>query len=135
MSSSFRRERKTVIQGLMQLAQPYRRRLIFITVLALLGTGADLLQPLIYRVAINDVAGLFVGKETTAPAETNETPTEIRKPSPAHSQTQRPTARQREEQLQRLGQPRQPHRRGFVAPRTGSETLTTLILAAMGLFV
>lgn len=112
------------------MARPYRRRLIFITVLALLGTGADLLQPLIYRVAINDVAGLFVGEETTPPPETSE----ARKPA-AHSQSQRPPGKQREEQLQRLGQPRQPHRRGFVAPRTSSETLTTLILAAIGLFV
>jgi len=65
MSSASTRDRKNVFQGLIQLARPYRRRLIVITVLALLGTGADLLQPLIYRVAINDVAGLFVSEETT----------------------------------------------------------------------
>jgi len=122
------RDRKTVLQGLIQLARPYRRRLIIITVLALLATGADLLQPLIYRVAINDVAGLFVARQTTTASGTSAE----RKPA----KTPPRTTRQREEEAKtRLGQTRQKHRRGFVAPRTGSETLTTLILAAVGLFV
>src|ERR1035438_5791720 len=47
---------------LLQLARPYRKRFILIAFLALLGVGADLLQPLIYRTAINDVAGLFVDR-------------------------------------------------------------------------
>ena len=47
---------------LFQLALPYRHRFVLIALLALLGTGADLLQPLIYRAAINDVAGLFVDR-------------------------------------------------------------------------
>jgi len=41
-----------------QLARPYKRRFLLIALLALLGVGADLLQPLIYRAAINDVAGV-----------------------------------------------------------------------------
>lgn len=128
MSSSGSRDKKSVLQGLIQIAGPYRKRLILITVLALLATGADLLEPLIYRVAINDVAGLFVASETQPVSET----TAERK----SSKTQSSAARQRQEQLKpRLGQTRQGHHRGFVAPRTGSETLTTLILAAIGLFV
>ena len=47
---------------LLQLARPYRKRFLLIALLALVGTGADLLQPLIYRIAINDVAGLFVDR-------------------------------------------------------------------------
>ena len=42
------------------LAQGYKAKLLGILLLAFLATGADLLQPLIYRQAINDVAGLFV---------------------------------------------------------------------------
>src|ERR1019366_3219012 len=53
---------------LLQLARPYRKRFILIALLALLGTGADLLQPLIYREAINDVAGMFVDRPVAAPA-------------------------------------------------------------------
>lgn len=128
MPAATTREKKTVLQGLIQIARPYRKRLVLITVLALLATGADLLEPLIYRVAINDVAGLFVASEAQPPAEV----TPERKPSKTQS-----SARQREEEERktRLGEARQRHRRGFVAPRTGSETLTTLILAAIGLFV
>ena len=47
---------------LLQLAWPYRKRFLLIALLALFATGADLLQPLIYRIAINDVAGLFVDR-------------------------------------------------------------------------
>ena len=52
---------------LLQLARPYRKRFILIALLALLGTGADLLQPLIYRTAINDVAGMFVDRVEEKP--------------------------------------------------------------------
>jgi len=43
-----------------QLAWPYRRQLLFVALFALLATGTDLLAPLIYREAVNDIAGLFV---------------------------------------------------------------------------
>ena len=67
---------------LLQLARPYKRRFLLIALLALLGTGADLLQPLIYRTAINDVAGLFVDRvsEKAGPpaAPTDAQPDRIR---------------------------------------------------------
>ncbi|MBK9089662.1 MAG: ABC transporter ATP-binding protein [Holophagales bacterium] len=47
---------------LVSLARPYRGRFLVIALLALLGTAADLVEPLIYRAAVNDVAGLFVGQ-------------------------------------------------------------------------
>lgn len=43
-----------------ELGAGYRGKLALILLLAFLATAADLLQPLIYRQAINDVAGLFV---------------------------------------------------------------------------
>jgi hypothetical protein len=42
----------------LDLARPCKGRLAVIALLAVLGSGADLVQPLIYRMAINDVAGL-----------------------------------------------------------------------------
>ncbi|HEY7182922.1 MAG TPA: ABC transporter ATP-binding protein [Blastocatellia bacterium] len=45
---------------LFQLALPYRRQFVFIALLALTATSLDLIEPLIYRTAINDIAGLFV---------------------------------------------------------------------------
>ncbi len=46
---------------LARLAQPYRWRFAGVVVLALLATATDLLSPIIYREAINDIAGLYVG--------------------------------------------------------------------------
>ncbi|MBI3303992.1 MAG: hypothetical protein HYZ72_18150, partial [Deltaproteobacteria bacterium] len=45
---------------LVRLAVPYRRQFIAVMLLAVLGTAAELVEPLIYRAAINDVAGVFV---------------------------------------------------------------------------
>lgn len=39
---------------------PYKRKFLWVVILGLLSTGASLVEPLIYREAINDVAGLFV---------------------------------------------------------------------------
>ncbi|MFN7920372.1 MAG: ABC transporter ATP-binding protein [Bryobacteraceae bacterium] len=62
---------RRVFQVLLELAKGYRKHVILITLFSLLSTGADLLQPIIYRNAINDVAGLFVQQgapATPAPA-------------------------------------------------------------------
>src|SRR5712692_8668992 len=58
------RDKTSTLRAVVQLARPYKKRFIVIALLALLGTAADLLQPLIYRIAINDVAGLFVDRPT-----------------------------------------------------------------------
>jgi ABC-type multidrug transport system fused ATPase/permease subunit len=50
----------------MRLAAQYKGQLLVVAVFAMLATGADLLQPLIYKRAINDVAGLFVGDNPNA---------------------------------------------------------------------
>ena len=47
---------------LFRLAYPFRTRILVIIVLAALSTAATLIEPLIYRVAVNDVAGLFVSQ-------------------------------------------------------------------------
>jgi ATP-binding cassette subfamily B protein len=57
-----------VFKALLQLARQYKRQFLVIGLFAFLATGADLLQPLIYKRAINDVAGMFVGDSATATA-------------------------------------------------------------------
>ena len=52
--------KKAVWKNIFRLIWPYRRKFIWVVVLGLLSTGASLVEPLIYREAINDVAGLFV---------------------------------------------------------------------------
>jgi ABC-type multidrug transport system fused ATPase/permease subunit len=59
---------RRVFDVLLRLAQQYKRQFVLIALFAFLATGADLLQPLIYKRAINDVAGLFVGDSATATA-------------------------------------------------------------------
>jgi ATP-binding cassette subfamily B protein len=59
---------RRVVVVLFQLAGQYKRQFVIIALFAFLATGADLLQPLIYKRAINDVAGLFVGDSATATA-------------------------------------------------------------------
>src|SRR5262249_34171737 len=52
---------------LFHLATPYRRQCLVVILLALLGTTAELVEPLIYRTAVNDVAGVFVQRAAEHP--------------------------------------------------------------------
>ena len=76
---------------LASLARPYRGRFVVIALLALLGTAADLVEPLIYRTAVNDVAGLFVGR-TSETADDEAELSEEPLPSVAPGETSAPPA-------------------------------------------
>ncbi len=52
--------KKVVWANVFRLILPYRKKFAWVVILGLLSTGVSLLEPLIYREAINDVAGLFV---------------------------------------------------------------------------
>src|SRR6516225_7201564 len=118
MPESSSGERTGTLRALIQLARPFKRHFVFIAALALLGTGADLIQPLIYRVAINDVAGLFVHHPAPAAATDGRS-------SAATRRSGTPEVRQAPETSVQPGTTKLRHRRGFVAPRTSRETLTT----------
>lgn len=106
---------------LLELARPYKKRFGVIALLALLATGADLLQPLIYRSAINDVAGLFVDR-VAEKAGPPVAPTEGQ-PSPIQ-----------EQRLERLEKTQLPHHAGYVAPRTRAQAFATLLWSVGLLF-
>ena len=72
---------------LLRLARPYRGRFLVIALLALLGTAADLVEPLIYRAAVNDVAGLFVSPPDESPAVDAGLPAEAAPPVAPSSAT------------------------------------------------
>lgn len=59
---------RRVFRELLQLARHHRWQFAIVALFSFLATGADLLQPLIYKRAINDVAGLFVGDPAAAAA-------------------------------------------------------------------
>lgn len=114
-----------------RLAAPYRFKLLTVALLAVLSTGADLIEPLIYRVAVNDIAGLFVQKaQQEAKTEkdyTGESTSPAATPDRTRAETRGLSDRRRAN--------REPHRRGHVAPRTPSQTLATLLWAVALLFV
>ena len=131
-----RRRRPQLWWNLWDLAQPYRGRFLLVALFGALGTGAELVEPLVYRVAVNDVAGVFVRH-----AATGSDPIEDLIPAPAHSPPPRrvaTTPHQRKGKLHGSHRHRatnEPHRRGHVAPRTVDQMLRTLLWAVALLFV
>jgi ATP-binding cassette subfamily B protein len=122
-------------RALIQLALPYKKRFAVIALLALLATGADLVQPLIYRIAINDVAGLFVDRTnvTGVPRAAPNQPDQL---TPLVGPLPEPyDARRRQLESDRLQKTQLPHGTGFVAPRTRRQTLATLLWAVVWLFL
>jgi ABC-type multidrug transport system fused ATPase/permease subunit len=53
-------EKKNVWLNIYRLVKPYKKKLVFVFTISLLATAVSLIQPLIYREAINDITGLFV---------------------------------------------------------------------------
>lgn len=134
---------------LFRLAYPSRFRILVIVLLAALSTAASLIEPLIYRVAVNDVAGLFVSQaqETTPQPEQDEESTaadamelapisfaaatyavQERQVRPKHRAT---PAQKHNRQRARYFEP---HRRDYVAPRTPQQTFNTFAWAIGLLF-
>src|SRR5579871_6804280 len=52
--------KQNVWRSIYRLVVPHKKKFFWVVLLSLLSTGAGLVEPLIYREAINDVAGLFV---------------------------------------------------------------------------
>ncbi len=98
---------KVVFKALYLLAAKRRLQFFFIMLFSFLATGADLIQPLLYKFAIDDVAGLFVGR-----------PIRERPAEDAEQRTERKEA----------------HSRGHIAPRTPEQTFGTLIWVVAGMF-
>ncbi|HTY51216.1 MAG TPA: ABC transporter ATP-binding protein [Steroidobacteraceae bacterium] len=121
------------------LAWPYRRQFLFVAAFALLATTADLLAPLIYREAVNDIAGLFVAAPAGASAAAAGPGAAGRDgvaawwaaitEAPAINSAAAPKAASRH----RLAG-RERHRRGHVASRTVAQALSTLMWSVALLF-
>src|SRR5450631_2867402 len=102
---------KKVWNQIIDLVRPFKKQFAWVVFLSLLGTGASLVEPLIYREAINDVAGLFVGQaRDAAKAETGQVKESRHKK-------------------------KEPHQKGKVASRTPAQALDTLLWAVVWLFV
>ena len=115
----------TVWTSIVQLIIPKWRKFILIVFIGLLATGANLVEPLIYREAINDVAGLFIQR---AKDETRQ-----------KYQTTADTAQVEADDSGIdfiIGKilPKEPHSRHEVAGRTPMQAIQTLLIAVILLF-
>jgi ATP-binding cassette, subfamily B, bacterial len=154
--------KKDVWKNIFQMIVPYRRKFLWVVTLGLLSTGASLIEPLIYREAINDVAGLFVrqAKENAQkdlgldPGEAEEIRSLIHDESadsvtngetvdsasvapvvrPLKPRTPHATSK-KETKKKPPVRPAEPHTQGHVASRSPSQALNTLLWAVFWLFI
>lgn len=142
--------KKTVWKNIFRLILPYRRKFLWVVTLGLLSTGASLIEPLIYREAINDVAGLFVrqARENAQkdlgiePAEEDSIQSLIRSEVPDSAAVK--PATHAGERAGSNAEPaggaaeraaKKPHSQGHVAARSPRQALDTLLWAVFWLFV
>src|SRR5260370_39784363 len=52
--------KKAVWKSIFRLILPQKKQFLLVVLISLLSTGVSLIEPLIYREAINDIAGIFV---------------------------------------------------------------------------
>jgi ATP-binding cassette, subfamily B, bacterial len=107
--------------SLIELVSAHKKRFLLVVFISLLSTVTSLVEPLIYREAINDVAGLFVHK---AKVEAAHGHTVANDDEPISSFFEKEVASIRKE----------PHRPDHVAPRTPSQAMNTLAWAVVLLF-
>ncbi len=114
-----------VWKNIIQLIIPQWRKFILVVFIGLLATGANLVEPLIYREAINDVAGLFIQKakdETRQKYQVGADTTQVADDDSALDLI--------------IGKilPKEPHTRHEVAGRTPGQAIQTLLIAVVLLF-
>ena len=114
--------KKNLWNHIFQLVVPHKKRFIVVVLISLLGTGANLVEPLIYREAINDVAGLFVNQGI----EGSNALLDDSESAPA-SGTQKKISPDEKE--------KKSHKRGHVAQRTPKQALETLLWAVGLIFL
>ncbi len=147
-----RQQKKDVWQSIYRLVKPYKKGLLLVFTISLLSTGITLLEPLIYREAINDIAGLFVQKarndvkkEMGIASETGEEPITgffekalgLEKPAaaPPREDTLKKPHATAKKGVARKRRVKKPHTQQEVAPRTPTEAWQTLLWAVILLFI
>lgn len=116
----------SVWKNIVQLIIPQWRKFVLIVFIGLLATGANLVEPLIYREAINDVAGLFIQKardETRQKYQTTADTTQVEDEDDSEFSF-----------IISKIIPKEPHSRHEVAGRTPMQAIQTLMIAVVLLF-
>lgn len=119
--------KSTVWKNVFGLLLEQRKRFFLVVFISMLSTGAGLVEPLIYREAINDVAGLFVKQAQDDAASSDSTAVDDDEPDPLSELFRKKTAGEKIE--------KEKHADGYVAPRTPLQALETLLWAVLLIFV
>ena len=152
--------KKDVWKNIVRLILPHKKKFLWVVTLGLLSTGASLIEPLIYREAINDVAGLFVHQakenaqkdlgldpgdaddistmiEEEANPSASDTTASVHSVSPQTQNTSAAThaASSKTHKKKKKTQTPEPHTQSHVAARTPSQALNTLLWAVFWLFI
>ncbi len=140
----------TVWKNIFRLILPYKNKFFLVVLLSLLSTGATLVEPLIYREAINDVAGLFVkqakedvrkeigieeDEEGLLPSTVESDTTTVAKDSIKKIAKKKPGVKERKTKKLHVKKPKEPHTQTHVASRTPEQALDTLLWAVVLLFL
>ncbi|HLK28759.1 MAG TPA: ABC transporter ATP-binding protein [Puia sp.] len=142
----------TVWRNIFRLILPYKNKFLLVVLLSLLSTGATLVEPLIYREAINDVAGLFVkqakedvrkeigieeDEEGLLPSNAQEDTSVAEKDTTKKVEKKKALSKNKNAKGKKLHEkkPKQPHTQTHVASRTPEEALDTLLWAVTFLFL
>jgi ATP-binding cassette, subfamily B, bacterial len=116
--------KKNVWIHLFQLIIPHKKRFILVVAIGLLATGANLIEPLIYREAINDITGLFVQQAK------NDTRDELKNNAGFSDETDAG-----EEILPSKKVKKEPHTKSHIAARSPKQALHTLLWAVGLIFL
>ncbi|GGA87159.1 ABC transporter ATP-binding protein [Puia dinghuensis] len=143
--------KKAVWRNVYRLILPYRKKFLWVVTLGLLSTGVGLVEPLIYREAINDVAGLFVRQarenarkdlgvdadeeENIRSMIRNEVPDSTQAATDSASISGTPHSPAAVVPKTPAGTSPTAHSRGHVAARSPKQALNTLLWAVAWLFV
>lgn len=114
--------KKNVWVHFFQLILPHKKRFLIVVIIGLLGTGANLVEPLIYREAINDVAGLFVQQ---AKNDTRQEFNDAEDPGTSIVEKDKSSAKKAKE----------PHRKNHLAERSPKQAMETLLWAVALIFL
>ncbi len=125
--------KRTVWKSVFQLITPQWKKFLLIVFIGLLGTGASLIEPLIYREAINDVAGLFIQKAKEETRQQYGTQSDTTQVSSDSTLVDDEEGSEFSFILNKI-LPKEPHSRHEVAGRTPMQAIQTLLFAVVILF-
>ncbi|MEO7992237.1 MAG: ABC transporter ATP-binding protein [Chryseolinea sp.] len=115
--------KKNVWVHIFKLIIPHKRKFLLVVFIGLLSTGSNLIEPLIYREAINDVTGLFVGQANDENRAQSDNTNEVA----SQSHTKKNISPQKKI--------KEPHRKGHVAVRSPEQAVETLLWAVALIFL